>query len=94
MTSTDCSFRWLNPSDPVSDPAEIVFDKTGNTLESEFEFVIVEFRDKFGSSIKFIEPEFETKRIELNGLFRQQQISRPCEVVVVNSNGTVFKEKF
>ena len=72
----------------------MAFDKTGNTLESEFEFVIVEFRDPFGSSIKFIEPEFETKRIDLDLVFRQQQISRPCEVVILNSNGTVFKEKF
>jgi hypothetical protein len=86
--------RWLNPSDPSNDSNEILFDRARNILESEFEFVILEFRDTFGSSVKFFEPEFETKRIDLNVVVRQQQISAPFEVVVVNCNGTIFKQKF
>jgi hypothetical protein len=59
------SSRWLNPADPSSDPSEIIFDKSKNVLSSEFEFVILEFRDAHGSVIKFVEPEFETKRVDL-----------------------------
>ena len=90
--------RWLNPSDPCTDSTDIIHDKTRNSLESEFDFVILEFRDSFGSVIKFVEPESETKFIDLNLLFRQQQLQQQnqnslIEVLAVNSNGTVFKTK-
>jgi hypothetical protein len=90
-------FRWLNPSDPSPDPKDITYDSALNILDSEFEFVILEFRDAFGTGIKFIEPESETKTIDLNLVFRQQQLPQNCkssfEIVAVNSNGTIFKTK-
>ena len=86
--------RWLNPSDPCTDSTDITHDKTRNSLESEFDFVILEFRDSFGSVIKFVEPESETKSIDLNLLLQQQQNQKSSiEVLAVNSNGTIFKTK-
>lgn len=87
-------FRWLNPSDPNADSTEITFDKSRNLLESEYDFVIVEIRDTMGSSVKFLEPEVETKRLDLNLISRQQKVTKPFEIIAVNSNGTIFKEKF
>ena len=86
--------RWLNPSDPCIDSTEITFDKSRKIIDSEFEFLILEFRDSFGTVVKFVEPESETKRVDLNLVFRQQQIPNSCEIVAVNSNGTVFKTHF